>query len=568
MSTSHESLALAAQLNGLFARLDPAWDPAAAEVIDRLVEANAAGHVCLPLPSARDRERLSRSPLVGGPGRYVPLVLDSGGRLYQARHWYDETLLAARLGALAAEVLPVDDEALRQGLERLFPGSSPVLPDRQKLAVALACRRRLMVISGGPGTGKTTTVVRLLALLAQLPGRPLSMAMAAPTGKAAARLTESVSGSIARLDVGDEVKRRLPDSAATLHRLLGIRPGAAAARHHAGNPLPLDVLVVDEASMIDQSLMARTVEALPPGCRLILLGDRDQLSSVDAGAVLGDLCLHTRYRLATLQWLDRVAGPLPDDLEVGDGPLADAVMVLTHSHRFAAGGGIGELAKRVNDGQADAAVSLLDDAGEPAVGWCEAELIDSLLAARRDYLASARRGDDPERIQAAFLSFMVLAAERRQVDRVNEAIEQRLEQEGVKLAGRDGYAGRPVMISENDYGIGLFNGDIGFTVERQEGLRVVFPDGRGSWRDIAPGRLPAHQTVYAMTVHKSQGSEFREVWLLLPDVPTAVLDRALVYTAITRARDIFKVHGSEMVWREAISLKTQRWSALSERIGR
>ncbi|GGY27798.1 exodeoxyribonuclease V subunit alpha [Paludibacterium paludis] len=556
---------LAAQLNALFARLDPFWDEEAAGVVGRLLDANSAGHVCLPLTGPRDRARLACSPLTGRPGQYAPLVLDEAGRLYFARHWHDETLLAERLGAMARVTVGVDDEALATALAGLFPGEERV-PDRQKLAAALAARRRLMVISGGPGTGKTTTVVRLLALLAGLPGRPLSMAMAAPTGKAAARLAESVNASIAKMPLDEDTRRQLPRTASTLHRLLGVRPGEARARHHAGNPLPLDVLVVDEASMIDQSLMARTVEALPSGCRLILLGDRDQLSSVDAGAVLGDLCGRIEFREETLAWLAEVAGPLPDDLAVGDGPLADCVMLLTHSHRFAAGGGIGELARRVNAGDAQGALAALDDPASGDIGWCGSDLIFAAYDKRRDYLAEARRGSDPAAIQRAFQSFMLLAAERRQIEAVNQGIERLLEQEGVKPAGRDGYAGRPVMVTENDYGIQLFNGDIGFTVERSDGLRVLFPDASGGWREIAPGRLPAHQTVYAMTVHKSQGSEYGDVWLALPDTPTPSLDRALIYTAITRARESFRVHGGAPVWLAGVSVRTWRDSALAERL--
>ncbi|WP_230370226.1 AAA family ATPase [Paludibacterium denitrificans] len=197
---------------------------------------------------------------------------------------------------------------VRPVLQALFPSAAANGPDRQKLAAALAARQRLLVISGGPGTGKTTTVVRLLAMLASPAERPLVMKMAAPTGKAAARLTESVRAARAGLPVAEPVRRQLPDSAETLHRLLGLRPGVATPRHHAGNPLPLDVLVVDEASMIDLDLMARTVEALPSQARLILLGDRDQLASVEAGSVLGDICAAVTYRPSTLGWLQEAAG--------------------------------------------------------------------------------------------------------------------------------------------------------------------------------------------------------------------------------------------------------------------
>ncbi|MFB9158910.1 AAA family ATPase, partial [Chromobacterium violaceum] len=275
---------LPGQLARLFQRLAPDVDDRVLALIGELSNANLAGHVCLPLAHRGEAAALRGSPLVGRPGDYAPLILDEAGRLYFARHWHDEDRLVQGLERLAQPLPPQDEARLADWLNRLFPGAGDGEPDRQKLAAALAARQRLMVISGGPGTGKTTTVVRLLALLAAMSPRPLVMAMAAPTGKAAARLSESVRAARDRLDADDAVRRQLPAQAETLHRLLGLRPGVEAPRHHAGNPLPLDVLVVDEASMIDLSLMARTVAALPSQARLILLGDRDQLSSVEAGA--------------------------------------------------------------------------------------------------------------------------------------------------------------------------------------------------------------------------------------------------------------------------------------------
>ncbi|MEO3961189.1 exodeoxyribonuclease V subunit alpha, partial [Chromobacterium piscinae] len=436
-------------------------------------------------------------------------------------------------------------------LARLFPGADDGEPDRQKLAAALAARQRLMVISGGPGTGKTTTVVRLLALLAAMSPRPLVMAMAAPTGKAAARLSESVRAARDRLDVADAVRRQLPAQAETLHRLLGLRPGVEAPRHHAGNPLPLDVLVVDEASMIDLALMARTVAALPSQARLILLGDRDQLSSVEAGAVLGELCGRIAYRDETAQWLQRVAGAsLRGDAAPG-GALTDCVALLTRSHRFGADSGIGELARRVNAGEGRASLQVLDDAGRPDV-WRQDAADDAALLARR--------------AQREFSAFMLLAAERRQVADCNRRIERELEAAGVKQEGRDWYPGRPVMIGENDYGLGLFNGDIGFALQRPSGLRVLFPSADGGWREFAPGRLPAHDTVFAMTVHKSQGSEYDEVWLQLPQQAGALLNRALLYTAITRARSRFAAVGDAEVWLRGAELAPRRDSGLGDRL--
>ncbi|WP_241499402.1 exodeoxyribonuclease V subunit alpha [Chromobacterium sphagni] len=554
------------QLASLFRRLAPDADDAVLALIRELSGANLAGHVCLPLAHRAELKALQGSGLAGRPGDYAPLILDGAGRLYFARHWHDEDRLAQGLVRLAEPLPPPDEARLAAWLARLFPGGGSGEPDRQKLAAALAARQRLMVISGGPGTGKTTTVVRLLALLAALSPRPLVMAMAAPTGKAAARLSESMRGARDRLDVDEAVRRQLPAQAETLHRLLGLRPGMEAPRHHAGNPLPLDVLVVDEASMIDLGLMASTVAALPSQARLILLGDRDQLSSVEAGAVLGELCSRIGYSESTLQWLQRVCGDsLPRSGEDG-GRLTDCVALLTRSHRFGADSGIGELARRVNAGQGRLALELLQAGGHADISMRQAVDAGMLLDKRQGYLQAVAAGAEPDDVLRAFSAFMLLAAERRQVADCNQGIERQLEKTGLKQPGRDWYAGRPVMISENDYGLGLFNGDIGFALPRSQGLRVVFPSGDGVWREFAPGRLPAHDTVFAMTVHKSQGSEYDEVWLQLPQQAGALLNRALLYTAITRARACFVAAGGEEVWLRGVELAPRRHSGLADRL--
>ena len=569
MSSSENSATvspLADMLAGLLNRLSPDSGIDVAAPVAELVAAHAQGHVCLPLRSQAAR-RLRSSPLVGKPGDYAPLLLDGADRLYFARHWHDEHRLAVRLSAMAADVQPADAARVRAALDPLFPSANLGQgPDRQKLAAALAARQRLLVISGGPGTGKTTTVVRLLALIASLSPRPLVMAMAAPTGKAAARLSESVQKARDALPVAEAVRGQLPGQAQTLHRLLGLRPGQARPRYHAGQPLPLDVLVVDEASMIDLELMARTVDALPPHARLVLLGDRDQLPSVDAGAVLADLCGRVAYRPATRQWLAEASGETLPETPDALGKLADCVMLLTHSHRFRADSGIGELARSVNAGEGEAAWRVLQEGRFDDIELRPALDETALMAGRRDYLQAIRAGAPLDEAQAAFGRFMALAGERRQVAQINAAMERSLEAEGLKQPGRDWYPGRPVMIAANDYGLGLFNGDIGFAVARDVGVRVAFPMPDGEWREFAPGRLPEHDTVFAMTVHKSQGSEFDEVWLALPDRPGNVLDRPLVYTAITRARRRFVLAGAKPVWDDAVSRVNVRYSGLPDQL--
>ena len=554
---------LVQQLAGLCARLDPQHGAALQPVLTRLLGAVQSGHVCLT-GIARDEFALLRaSALAGRPGDYAPLIVDDGGRLYLARHWHDEDRLVAALSALARDPQPLAGD-IDTVLTQLF--GAPAAPDWQRQAARLACERRFLVISGGPGTGKTTTVVRLLASLATLAPRPLVMVMAAPTGKAAARLSESVRLFRDSLPLPPAVHAQLPDKALTLHRLLGLVPGTARPRHHAANPLPLDVLVVDEASMVDLTLMAQTVAALPPHARLILLGDRDQLASVDAGAVLGDLCRQQAWRHDTAAALHAAGLDVPGRVD-DEAILADAVVCLLKSHRFGEHSGIGRLARAVNAAQLDAVAALLADSTLDDLGHEPALPDAAALCAQRDAYWQALAQDAPAaELFAAFNRFMLLAVQRSHVDNINGEIEAELQRQGRKPVDSDWYPGRPVMIRRNDYGIGLFNGDIGLTVLRDGRLRVLFPAGDGGFREVAPARLPEHDTVYAMTVHKSQGSEFETVWLLLPDAPQAGLTRSLVYTAITRARSRFVLAGSAAVLAAAVCNAPPRQSGLAERL--
>jgi exodeoxyribonuclease V alpha subunit len=552
-------------LNALFARLDPQWDSQCAAALGELMQAQLAGNVCWPLAGAAAR-RLAASPLTGRPGSYTPLIQESGGMFYLARNWYEEQHLAAALRARAAGRDTPPAAVLASWLGRLFPGDGRT--DRQRLAAALAVRQRLLVISGGPGTGKTTTVVRILALLAALAPRPLLMGLAAPTGKAAARLSDSMRSAVGDLPVDDGLRAALPVEAMTLHRLLGVRPGGGGARHDARHPLPLDVLVVDEASMIDQALMVQTIEALPEHARLILLGDRDQLAPVEAGAVLGEICRAVGYQSDTLAWLSSLGfDPAALGLAAAeaDAPLADVVALLTQSHRFASDSGIGALSRAANAGEAALACELLCEHGRDDLHW-SAALDATGLAVRRDrYLQAVVEGAGADRLQQLFVAFMPLVAERRQLAQINSLVEAEMERRGLKLPGAVWYPGRPVMIAANDYALGLFNGDIGFTVSCNGQLRVLFPSAGDAWREIAPARLPAHETVFAMTVHKSQGSEFDEVWLVLPEA-SAMLDRALVYTAVTRARLRFGLIGPLDMLVQAIGQVARRHSGLAEKI--
>ncbi|MGR2739285.1 exodeoxyribonuclease V subunit alpha [Billgrantia sp. Q4P2] len=609
----------------------------------------------------------SNTPQTGN----TPLVRserDGNVRLYLRRYWQYEQDIRGLIGArlTAATDTETDTATLARALAALFPQSHEL--DWQQAACALASRSRFAVITGGPGTGKTTTVVKLLALLQALAlgetppagsiPRPLRIRLAAPTGKAAARLNESISKQVQGLSlvelaaaVGQQgvdistLRDSIPTEVTTLHRLLGSRPDTRHFRHHAGNPLALDALVIDEASMVDIEMMAAVLTALPPRARLILLGDKDQLASVEAGAVLGDLCQRAEgghYTPATCDWLERVIGTaIPEQYrdEAGQ-PLDQAIAMLRVSHRFDAASGIGQLAEAVNrplgpehgqkekkravreifqQGYADIARLALADADDPALdrlvvngnpaGFSNSgegrhdrrgepiappvgyrHYLEVMQAtrpaqpffgegeARQPYDAWARQ------VLAAHGHFQLLCALRKGpwgIQGLNPRIGRALRRAGWLKASdleleQGWFEGRPVLVTRNDYGLGLMNGDIGITLAVPEArsaidppgrtlLRVAFPasDGSGAIKWVLPSRLQAVETVFAMTVHKSQGSEFTHTALLLPDAPNPILTRELVYTGITRARDwLTLVETGRGMLDEAVTREVVRVSGL------
>lgn len=539
------------------------------------------GHVCLPLgrfagrapfddqpwrapPLADWREALLGSGVVGAPGAATPLILDPAGRLYLHRLWRDEAEVARDLLGRAAPRADVDPAALRAPLRWLFPADDPGSVG-QRRAAAVAALHGLGILCGGPGTGKTHTVARLLALLMELSGqRPLRVALAAPTGKAAQRLAQSLRKAADVLPAG----HALPTSVPTLHRLLGLRPDGSA-RHDADHPLACDLLLIDEASMVDLPLLARTLRALPATARLILLGDPNQLASVEAGAVLGELCAGAgAYSPAAAARLESATG----DAVPGAGPggIGDAVAVLEHSYRFAGGGAIGRLAAAVNAGDAQGALEVLR-AGEgvhfeavDTTARLNARLATEVGPALQPLFETA----DPAAALVRLGDFQVLTALREGpfgVSGVNAVIERALHRRGLIRGQAAHYPGRPLLIGSNDYALGLFNGDLGLLLPDPAGaLRAWFAGPDGTPRALAPSRLPAHESAYALTVHKSQGSEFTRVLLILPPQPSPLLTRELIYTALTRAREGVTVWGSEATLAAAIGRRLERDSGLGE----
>lgn len=541
----------------------------------------AAWQACGQPDLASWQQRLLATPAVSDGSAATPMVLQQQ-RLYLQRMWQNEGEVAAFIGSESSPLL-MEEAPLRTILDQLF-GEITGEPDWQKIAAAVAVTRRIAVISGGPGTGKTTTVAKLLAALVQLnDSEHLRIQLAAPTGKAAARLTESLGRASQQLNLTPEQRALFPTEAATLHRLLGAQPNSQRMRYHRGNPLHLDVLVVDEASMVDLPMMARLIAALPANARVIFLGDRDQLASVEAGAVLGDICQFAEqgYSESRAEQLTRLTGCSIPRQWVGDGPLVrDSLCLLRKSYRFDANSGIGQLALAVNAGEAKRAMAVLNSgyADVSAYPLVETEdyqqLLDTCVDGYGAYLRLVATGAGAATILTAFGNFQLLCALREGpfgVAGLNQRIESGLQRVGLiqrnaAAAGR-WYPGRPVMISRNDSALGLFNGDIGIALPDEEGnLRVYFPLPDGSIKSVQPSRLPEHETAYAMTVHKSQGSEFEHTVLVLPPDFLPLLTRELLYTAITRARKQLSLYVTDKVLMGAIRTPTQRRSGLAERL--
>ena len=538
-----------------------------------------------PLAAAGEDATLASRPL-----RLV------GSALYLDRYWREERAVASDLLTLAEVPLQaVRDDVLAEGLARLFgdgAGGAPagIQPDaRQRLAAATAVLRRFAVVAGGPGTGKTTTVARIVALLAEqseAAGLPAPLvALAAPTAKAAAQLQEAVHEEAAQLEVSEAVRNHLGElSASTLHRLLGWLPSSHSRfRHGRTNRLPHDVVIVDETSMVSLSMMARLVEAVRPQARLVLVGDPGQLTSIEAGAVLGDIVGPTtsgllmsgaaRRRLADVTGLKVPAADPPAAVAVGDG-----IVVLDRVHRY--GEAIAAVADAIRGGDADATIASLAS-GVDGVVWIDEDPAaaadsDALQQVREGAVATARavieaaRSGDARGAIAALSTFRVLCAHRRGAHGVATWMERI---EGWLAAAVPGfaaegewYAGRPLLVTENDYGLRLYNGDTGVVVATETGRVTAAFERRAEIAEFTPARLGAVETVYAMTIHKSQGSQFDTAAVLLPEPTSQILTRELLYTAVTRAREQLILVGAEATVRAAVARPVARASGLGWRL--
>ncbi|MGI2182381.1 exodeoxyribonuclease V subunit alpha [Shewanella oncorhynchi] len=638
--------------------------------LNPMAEQNSHCKISLSLEALT--ETLQTFDAVGQAGSNKPLIFENG-RLYLQRYHQFETSVAASLIRLSGSVSrQLSEEAshqeqpqiakLRSLLDQLFPANvlaphalttnvltnseytAPI--DWQKVATATALGKKLSVITGGPGTGKTTTVTKLLLLL-QMESQQ-EIRLVAPTGKAAARLSESIKASKARLakelsahaNVIDEARNRhsqdfltalgrIPEEASTLHRLLGVIPNSPHFRHNQGNPLRLDLLIVDEASMVDLPMMYKLLSALPEHASLILLGDQDQLASVEAGAVLADICAGLKMPVAPNNlaqnniasnspalWQMRYSKEQAERLSAltgfeltpytSDTPkLGDSLCMLMHSHRFKGDAGIGLLASAVNRADLQGILQVWQQ-GPAELSWLEHSMVVSQTQAKVSepannmglnslleqacqqygtYLSALNsdtsNSDLSKRPSTAdiierFNQYRILCAMRSGdygVEGINQYVTQALANAKLIKPLQEFYLGRPIIIQSNDYNLGLFNGDIGLILQdedKPERLMAHFIKADGSLLKVLPARLPSHETCYAMTVHKSQGSEFSRVALVLPPSPSLaqwqLLTKELVYTAITRAKVHFTCLGTQHVFERASSQATQRASGLADRL--
>ena len=531
------------------------------------------GLIALPCSVKQENELLTNK-VVGKNKDYKPLILDKG-YLYFRRYWLYQQRLAEQINSRLSFENTKKEKWIKERLEYYFSqdNSNAKELNWQQAAAALALVSPFLIISGGPGTGKTSTITRILALLIEQhqltkPQQALRISLAAPTGKAAMRMSESIRESIQR--EGDkfnaEIKEQLSQDATTLHRLLGYIPNSIEFRFNKQNPLASDIVIIDEASMIDLALMTKLFEAIPKQAKIILLGDKDQLSSVETGSVFTDLCALTnnQYDANRVDYLQKTTQPHleKNQLIIKDqsAPIDNHIICLLKSWRFDNSSGIGKLSTAVNQGNTTEALAILKNKKFPDVGLLLPTkfTIKQLLAPWQHYLQTLKSEASVDELFTAFNHFRILSALRKGLNGstyLNTQLEKQFSQQKQLYTGKRWYHGRPIMITENSYRIGLFNGDIGITLLDNKGEAKVWFQTNEGLKAFSPVRLPQHETAWVMTIHKSQGSEFERVLMILPTEDTPILSKQLIYTGITRAKKQLKIISDTAILRLGIERK-------------
>ncbi|HUN53981.1 MAG TPA: exodeoxyribonuclease V subunit alpha [Smithella sp.] len=543
---------------------------------------------CPPLPSWL--ASLRSSPCVGAPGDFKPLILNENGRLYLQRYWQYEKDVAQYLFQSISgnhELISnqSDQAEFQKKLRLYFNEKSEGKTDWQKVAAAAAMLKKFLVISGSPGTGKTTAITKIMALMLDAGGRPMRIALTAPTGKAAARLQESVNKMKEKLNCSASIKDMIPGAAQTIHRLLGSISYSPYFRFNRKNHLPYELVVIDEASMVDLPLLAKLIAALPSAARLILLGDKDQLASVEAGVVLGDISSLGASGAYSPEFVRQIAYLSGEEIESGklSAGIQDHIIYLQKNYRFPENSGIGLLSQNVKNGKSHESLEVLRAGKYKDIHWTEItesaglwkHFGEGVVENYRPYLEAAISGEAaPETIFNIFEKFRILCALRVGIwgtERINLYVEKVLRDAGLIQSRDFFYEGMPVMILQNDYRSRLFNGDVGIILkdpEENNQLRVFFRDEQNAVRKYLPSALPQYETAWAMTVHKSQGSEFKKVLLVLSGRDVPFITRELIYTGITRASDNVDIWAGEDLLTKAIARRISRQSGLTDALAK
>ena len=514
-----------------------------AQLVKALSAALSSGHSCLPV-QPNDMSILQESGLVSEDGS-LPLVIEYQ-HLYFQRYWHYEKRLVDQLQTMLSPI-EVDLSAVNTILDRHFPMSTePGEIDWQRQAALQVSQQQFTMITGGPGTGKTTTVLKILAMLQEQAEGNLSIVLAAPTGKAAMRLQQSLIGGVANLSCTDAIRDAIPQVVSTIHRLLGVQRNSPYFKHQADMPLAADIVVIDEASMVDLALMSKLVDALKPSARLILLGDKDQLASVESGAVLADLSVALPKHSAELK----------------------------KTWRFKAS--IKALALAVNQQQSEQAWRLITTEANTERARVNEDLVGLIMTQRQAYFTAAKalnyQETLPSELQITELfeqlqCFQVLCSNRKGrlgVEGINRVVESMLAKQGIP-SYKPWYQGKPILITQNDPANDLYNGDMGICFFVANQAMIYFQQADGGIKRLIPSRLPHYETAYALTIHKSQGSEFAEVLVVLPETDSPLLVKELIYTAITRAKNTVRIASTEAIFKAAVARQVERKSGIVER---